>query len=198
MEGCHQHQPCNTVCSVALTTCCVTSAAVELLCKAALGPFFQMGSLAGAIIEGKHPLSGRPEFRSFATLNLAWSGLVRLVKVVPNDLIPAIAQLPGDFWLQASQARSGSVCRGQAMHISGGSAKVKNGWQCLHIIPVLPTDVAGFRAGDCIGLLVASLQASVPQLQQSLAKPQLQVCTNYCPVWLAACLVRPSIWLCSV
>jgi hypothetical protein len=36
-------------------------------------------------------------------------------------------------------------------------------------------DVAGFSAADCIGLLVASLQSSIPQLQQNLSRPQLQV-----------------------
>jgi hypothetical protein len=66
---------------------------VQLLCNTALGHFFQMGSLAGAIIEGRHPLSGRGEFRSFATLNVAWNGLVKLLRAVPEDCRPAIMEL---------------------------------------------------------------------------------------------------------
>ena len=71
-------------------------AVVQLLCKVALGHFFQMGSLAGAIIEGRHHLSGRGEFRSFATLNVAWNGLVKLLRVVPEECRPAITYLKGD------------------------------------------------------------------------------------------------------
>ena len=52
-----------------------------------------------------------------------------------------------------------------------------------HVRLMLMLDVAGFSAEDCIGLLVSSLQASVPQLQQNLSRPQLQVplkpMTNY-------------------
>lgn len=47
----------------------------------------------------------------------------------------------------------------------------------LHQIGV-DADVAGFSAEDCIGLLVRSLQTSLPQLQENLSKPQLQVPEN--------------------
>ena len=70
-------------------------AVVELLCRVALGHLFQMGRLAGSIIEGPHPLSGRGEFRSFATLNVAWNGLVRLLRMVPEERRPAIMRLKG-------------------------------------------------------------------------------------------------------
>jgi hypothetical protein len=76
---------------------CMLCAVVELLCRVALGHLFQMGRLAGSIIEGPHPLSGRGEFRSFATLNVAWNGLVRLLRVVPEECRPAILQLKGGF-----------------------------------------------------------------------------------------------------
>lgn len=83
-----------------MCTSCILYAVVELLCRVALGHLFQMGRLAGSIIEGPHPLSGRGEFRSFATLNVAWNGLVRLLRVVPEECRPAILQLKGDFWQQ--------------------------------------------------------------------------------------------------
>lgn len=47
-----------------------------------------------------------------------------------------------------------------------------------HFILVSMTDAAGFSAEECIGLLVSSLQTSIPQLQQNLSRPQLQVPGN--------------------
>ena len=100
-------------------------AVVELLCRVALGHLFQMGRLAGSIIEGPHPLSGRGEFRSFATLNVAWNGLVRLLRVVPEDCRPAIMQLKGRSGRRLGVGQlsctyiANIVCARQGMEVMG-------------------------------------------------------------------------------
>lgn len=65
------------------------------LCEACCSQLFQMGHIVGLIIDGRHPLAGRKEFRSFNTLNAAWVGISKLLLAVPPDCRPAILQLKG-------------------------------------------------------------------------------------------------------
>lgn len=63
--------------------------------EAACGQLFQQGRTVAQIVDGASPLSGRREFRSFATLNVAWNGLVKVLLAVPPAARAAFAQLEG-------------------------------------------------------------------------------------------------------
>ncbi len=90
------------------------AAGVEAVYEAACGQLFQLGRTVAQIVDGASPLSGRREFRSFAALNVAWNGLVKVLLAVPPAARAAFAQLEGDCRRH--------VARYDAMHMTAGPA----------------------------------------------------------------------------